>query len=290
MNAPGAGEPLKRAWVLGGGGVIGVAWESGLATGLHEAGVEIADGDIVVGTSAGSIVGVQLLHGRLPADPRLPRTSRQSVDRSRLDMQAIGKIYQLWGAMQVATPAQIAAIGAIVRGLDRSHEAVWVQEVERQIGTADWPDERLLVVAVDTDSGERRAFERADGVPITRAIAASSAVPGLLPAVEIEGKLYMDGQAYSSTHADLLVPLRPAQVLIAAPSNALTGRALGQQADCMRALEVDALRQAGAEVVVRTPSADDVQRIGNNLMDASRAGDAYDVGRETGRAWAEQLR
>jgi NTE family protein len=49
-----------RALVLGGGGPVGVAWEAGLAAGLAEQGVRLADADLFVGTSAGSVVGAQL--------------------------------------------------------------------------------------------------------------------------------------------------------------------------------------------------------------------------------------
>ena len=47
----------RRGLVLGGGGITGIAWEIGLAAGLVEAGVDLASADLVVGTSAGSVVG-----------------------------------------------------------------------------------------------------------------------------------------------------------------------------------------------------------------------------------------
>jgi len=288
--APADDQPPRRAWVLGGGGVIGVAWESGLAAGLSAGGVEVAADDVLVGTSAGAIVGVQLLHGRLPPDPRLNRPSDPPVDRSRLDVQALGKIFTLWRAMEVTSPSQVAAIGAIVRDLDRSGEPLWIRSVEDTLGGSDWPEQRMLVVAVDIESGERRVFERASGVAVARAVAASSSVPGLLPAVEIEGRLYMDGQAHSSTNADLLLPLRPAQVLIVAPTNTHTGRGIGPHAARMLGLEVEALQQAGCSVLVITPSVEEAHHFGSNLMDPARAGDAYDIGLQTGHAWAERLR
>ena len=51
----------RRAIVLGGGGVAGIAWETGLLTGLKQLGIDFGQADVVVGTSAGSVVGVGLL-------------------------------------------------------------------------------------------------------------------------------------------------------------------------------------------------------------------------------------
>ena len=53
----------RRALVLGGGGITGIAWEIGVLAGLAEAGVDLTGADLVVGTSAGSVVGAQLTSG-----------------------------------------------------------------------------------------------------------------------------------------------------------------------------------------------------------------------------------
>ncbi len=53
----------RSALVLGGGGITGIAWEIGVLSGLAEAGVDLSGADLVVGTSAGSVVGAQLTSG-----------------------------------------------------------------------------------------------------------------------------------------------------------------------------------------------------------------------------------
>jgi NTE family protein len=289
---------VRRALVLGGGGPIGVQWEAGLLTGLRESGFALETIDVIVGTSAGAIIGAHLGHGRTQSSPKARSADSKDpssgppafFDRSKLDVQALGEIYRLWGAMQLTTSEQVRAIGKVVRALDRGTHDAWIASARASVPPgAAWPERRLCVVAVDLDSGERRVFERGDGVPLERAIAASSAVPGLFPAVEIDGGLYMDGQVWSSSNADLLLPERPEQVLIAVPTNAATGRGIGQHAERMLEQEVAALRAAGCDVRVRTPSSDDAQRMGGNLMDYARGPDAYDVGREAGRAWAAEL-
>lgn len=289
---------MKRALVLGGGGVIGVAWESGLVIGLREGGVDFSGFDAIVGTSAGAMVGARIASGRLPEHPDARASNRSASEagrsarraiRAKMDMHAVGQIFTLWGTMTEATAEQVAAIGKIVRGLDRSAEADFIAHINDGVEVADWPEARLCVVAVDTETGERRVFERDGGAAFSRVIAATAAVPGLFPAIEIDGRLYMDGQVYSSTNADLLVPYRPVQVVIAMPTNAATAPGIGAHAERMLELEIGMLREAGCEVLVKTPSSEDTQRMGTNLMDAARAGEAFDVGLGAGRAWAATL-
>ena len=50
--------------MLGGGGVVGIAWETGVLAGLRAAGADVTNADLFVGTSAGSTVGAQVASGR----------------------------------------------------------------------------------------------------------------------------------------------------------------------------------------------------------------------------------
>lgn len=287
------GLTVKRALVLGGGGAVGVAWEAGLLCALTDAGITASAFDVIVGTSAGSIVGARYADGLpLRGASREGRPAKPSdkplVDRERLDVVALGEIFKRWAGIDISSPEQSASIGEIVRGLDRSTEAAFVASLET--ANAAWPQRPpLWIVAVDTESGERRLFRPGDGVPLERAIAASSAVPGIFPAIEIDGKLYMDGQVHSSTNADVLVPLRPQQVIAALPTNGVTGGGIGPHAERMLARETAALEQVGCAVVCVTPSAADGARLGKNLMDQGRAPEAFAVGLEAGRALARQL-
>ena len=56
-------ETSTRTLILGGGGATGVAWELGVLTGLHDAGVDVRRADIIIGTSAGSMLGAQIAGG-----------------------------------------------------------------------------------------------------------------------------------------------------------------------------------------------------------------------------------
>src|SRR5262245_47992427 len=78
-----------RALVLSGGGPVGIAWESGIAAGLCEGGVDLRQADLIIGTSAGSVVGAQLALGREPqsmaaphlAGSRSPQVARVTTER-----------------------------------------------------------------------------------------------------------------------------------------------------------------------------------------------------------------
>lgn len=287
---------MKRALVLGGGGVIGVAWESGLLNGLLEGGFDPREVDVIVGTSAGAITGAPLAAGVVPPAPGSEQAKRREgstvlpIDRTAMDPKALGAIFGRWAAMTHTTLEDTAAIGKIACTLHRGMEAQMVAHIAGLLGLSAWPERRLLVNAVDTESGERRVFDRSSDVELDRAVAASSAVPGIFPSVTIHERLYMDGQVHSSTNADALLPNAPELVLVAMPTNGVTSPGIGGHAERMLELELSALRAAGSRVSVRTPRPEDGARLGTNLMDAARAPEAFAVGLETGRVWADELR
>ncbi len=105
-----------RALVLGGGGVVGIAWETGLLKGLRDAGLDPAGADLIVGISAGSVVGTQIRGGRSldelyaaqfePDDGATERTMGRDIDSLRA-------IFGLWGRAEEMTPALCAQIGAL---------------------------------------------------------------------------------------------------------------------------------------------------------------------------------
>src|SRR4051812_45548934 len=111
----------SRALVLGGGGPVGIAWESGLVAGLAQGGVDLATADFILGTSAGSFVGARLALGsdaRAFAAPitadKIPSDDRRVAgpDGAPPDLS---KLMQLMGEAQGGTrnPAEVRAeIGA----------------------------------------------------------------------------------------------------------------------------------------------------------------------------------
>jgi NTE family protein len=282
---------MKRALVLGGGGIIGVGWETGLVRGLNEAGFDPRSFDLFLGTSAGSIVGSQLANGRLPPAPGSAdaQAAQKRMSEAKLDLAIVAKVFGTWGGMQLTTAQEAASIGADARRVRPEEAERWVELTADRFPTHSWPSKPLWIASVDTETGKRKIWSKDDGVELVRAVAASSAVPGLVPSVRIADRFYMDGQVHSSTNADVLVEHDVDEVVIGMPTSSVTEAGIGPHAERMVRVEIEALEDAGKKVRFRTPAPDEQARLGQNLMDASRMLEAYEVGLEAGRNLAKEL-
>ncbi|MCT1546496.1 MULTISPECIES: patatin-like phospholipase family protein [Kocuria] len=201
----------SRAIVLGGGGSAGIAWESGLLAGLLEAGADLEAADLVVGTSAGSAVAVQLRAGGLRLDALRAEMGHEADDgQSAPDDAAPAfdaeQFMQLMGeAAQGATTPEAgrARIGARAASASPAlTEEAWLARIGGML-PAQWPAGRLALTAVDAGSGEFVVFHADSGVPLERAVAASCAVPMVFPLVHVGDRALMDGGMRSATNADL---------------------------------------------------------------------------------------
>lgn len=269
---------MTRALVLGGGGITGIAWEWGVLAGLAEAGVKLGEADLVIGTSAGSVVGAQVANG---LDPRV-RYEAQLVPPDGEIAATLGPGLMLRFALAMVgsrAPQRVRQrIGKLARQTRTdASEAERVGVIESRLPVKDWPDgRRLLITAVDTETGAFRVFDRDAGVPLVSAVAASCAVPGVWPPVTIDGHRYMDGGIRSGTNADLAAGCERVVVLAPLP------RGLGPMPGA--AAQVEELRRE-SEVALVTPDAAALKAFGRNVLDpAARAGAAL-----AGLAQAESL-
>ncbi len=207
---------MRFGLVLGGGGVVGIAWEIGVLAGLERAGVfDPAAVDAFVGTSAGSVVGSRLALGHAieslveeqgrPA----PAAAASTGDAApRADMRVVMEIFGELRKAEAVTPEVTRVVGQKAMAATTPSEAKWVESFETTLGGADWPAGRdLRVVALDCHSGERRVWTAADAAiaPLPRAVASSCAVPGMFPTVGIGESRYTDGGVWSGSNADVLV-------------------------------------------------------------------------------------
>jgi len=273
-----------RALALTGGGATGTAWVTGVLLGLLRAGVDPNAADLVIGTSAGSIVGAQLRSGVPLSDLY---TSQLNADASVLaswaknyvDPATMAAIAALRPKDHVPTKSERAAVGALALGAKLPSEAEWLPNFYRAsgIGSLDrWPAKPIDIVAVDAVDGSVAIFDGAKKAPLQLAIAASAAVPGFTPPITIGGRRYTDGGVAGT---NLNVAAGFATVLAVIPI------AYGFTDN-----EVAALRAQGARVIEIAPDDGAKAAIGPNVMDASRKSVAAEAGLRQGTAAAASLR
>ena len=130
-----------------------------------------------------------------------------------------------------------------------------------------------------------------DGVELDRAVASSCAVPGLFPPITINGRRYIDGGMRSATNADLVEGAE--RVLIVTLMSATRAGVNPEWAERLRRaqqVEQEAIRKAGGEIEIISPSSDAASVMGVNLMDGSRLLDVAEAGIRQGKAEADRLR
>jgi NTE family protein len=212
----------SRALVLGGGGVAGIAWETGMLFGLAERGVDVLDVDLIVGTSAGSAVGAQVTSGEPLAalyDRHVAPDAQSAELAVELDVQQmVAEWTRLLEAYEPG-PELRAAIGSYALAAPTVPERRRREVIAARLPSHAWPELPLHVVAVDAVTGEERVFTAADGVDIVDVVTASCAVPGVWPPVTIEGRRYIDGGVRSPINLDLAAGHKA--VLVLAPSGEL---------------------------------------------------------------------
>ncbi|MCX5197521.1 patatin-like phospholipase family protein [Streptomyces sp. NBC_00249] len=267
-----SGEGGDTALVLGGGGLTGIGWESGILYGLARAGVDLSTAQLVVGTSAGSVVGAQLASGLLTPQELY---ERQLGDASGEAVARFGPGLLTRYAMAMARSRDAAGyrrrIGAMALAADTAaDEAERRAVLAARLVSHDWPERRLVVTAVDALSGELAAFDRDSGAPLVDAVSASCAVPGVWPPVTVGGRRFIDGGVRSATNADVAAGYR--RVVIIAPM------ALGAGKIPSPAAQAERLRADGARVLLITPTAGVRKIFGRNVLDPARRDPAARAG------------
>lgn len=276
-------EPT-RALVLAGGGVTGIAWELGLLIGLQEAGVDLTNADLVVGTSAGATVAAQITSGTPLAEfeeaQRRPVEETAEIfvpfDRDRY-LAELAKLAE--GA--VGAEETRARVGRMALDAETVPEAVRRAVIASRLSVHDWPDRPLAITAVDAESGAWVTFQRESGVCLVDAVAASSAVPGIWPPVTIGGRRYIDGGVRSLTNADIPVGYERVAVLVPIALPGDEGRQLDAE-----------LRSLGprSSSLVASANAASMVAMGPNPLDPSRRAPALRAGRRRAGTLAPLLR
>lgn len=290
-----------RALVLGGGGPVGIAWESGLVAGFARAGLDLGSADFIMGTSAGSFVGAKLALGtdaRTLADPILAEAERApsagGEKRAAAPPADLSRLMQLMGDAHsgVRNPTEVRAeIGAYALAAETISEEAYIASFGKSFANLPrfaWPEKDFACTAVDAQDGSFRLWTKAAGIGVTRAVASSCSVPGIYPPVTIDGRRYIDGGMRSSTNADMAAGY-DVVVVVAVRLGAAGGAAMERIAATLDE-EVESLKEGGATVVVISPDEASVEAFGPNLMDFRRRPAAAQAGLAQGAAQAPVLK
>lgn len=273
-------ETRTRALVLGGGGVAGIAWELGILMGLYDAGVDVRGADVIIGTSAGSVVGAQITSGTdlesLYASQLTPVEQSKELKVAFDPIKMMEAFSQAIAGAGSDLKAVRARIGAYALTVPATPEAERRVIIETRLPVHTWPQQRLLITAVDTETGEEYIMDRASGVSLVDAVSASCAVPGIWPPVAIAGRRYMDGGVRSATNADLARGYE--RILILNPLGA-NANFFGAGIDS----EAAALEREGSQVLVIAPDAASTTAIGLNPLDPATRQPSALAGRTQGR-------
>ncbi|WP_313314413.1 patatin-like phospholipase family protein [Stutzerimonas nitrititolerans] len=271
--------------ILGGGGITGIAWMTGLLFGLSEKGFDLRECGRMLGTSAGATVAAQIREdsGLGELYERQVNTSKQvqeltpQVRLLRLLPLAISVLPKLNAPVERTQRIGRLALRAEAGNAQARQSVITARLHPRR----DWPAKPLALVAVDVLTGEARIFDRNSGVALADAVAASCAVPGIWPPVSIGGRQYMDGGIRSASNADLAV--NSSQVIVLAPlgvRHGIAGRTLARQ--------IAKLEQAGTRVQIIGPDRASAAAMGRNPLNPTRRAIAAQAGREQGHLIATE--
>lgn len=289
----------RRGLVLGAGGSLGAAWMIGALCAVQDAyGWDPRSADVILGTSAGAIVGSALALGTRPCELR---DHQRGLAVASGPLRGVRVDYDTWvgGGLPPIPRPGIGSLKLLRSMAGRPHRMPFtillaafappgraslegVRDVFRQLGMADrWPaNPALRVVAVDVDTGLRVLFGTPDAprTDLAMAVTASCALPAWFAPVGIDGRRYVDGCAWSDTNLDLLAGDGLDEVVVLAPTAARhTDRPRSLAAQVERRLrrvatgrllrEAQLVRDAGTRVRVIAPGPEDLAAMGANLMD-----------------------
>jgi NTE family protein len=288
------------ALVLGGGGAAGNAWLIGVIAGLFDAGLDVTEADLIIGTSGGSTAAAQLTSGAKPTELLaniLAARGRQRTVPSGSEARRVPigpAADHMERTSRIISAAEDAAdmrrrMGAAALEMDAASDGSgqrrWRATVAARLPSPRWPQRTMLIVAVDAHTGEPVAFDRHSGVDLVDAVAASCANGFGVPPFGIGDRRYIDGGYRRNENADLAAGY--GRVLVLSPLGGRTRHPLEWRMQL--AAQADELRAGGSGVETIVPDGRSRDAFGTDLMDLSTRPPAARAGYHQGRALAEPL-
>ena len=308
--AAGGGRPCHRtALVLGAGGVLGAAWMTGALACLQDwLQHPLNDADLIVGTSAGSVLAAALRCGATVEEmaawqrgdatgilgesavlaapggplPPLPRLRFGSVPLAATAMLR-PDLVPPWVGATAWLPhgrAQHATVRALVTALHGRHH----KHPSKSAAALSWADGRTWIAATDYDTGQRVLFGRegAPQVALPDAVVASCSIPGWYQPAKIGGRRYVDGGVRCPTSLGTLSGTDVRDIVVLAPLASTESdhplqphlrieRRLRQLLTRILLRQAKMLAAQGKRVTILTPGPRDLAVMGANPMDPRRA-------------------
>jgi NTE family protein len=283
----------SKALVLSGGGITGTAWELGVLFGLEENGVDVTHVELIVGTSAGSSVGAQITSGlSLEELYNLQLKPINETVEKQVDFDG-HKFRQMMAAAIMSSPDSQTAralIGEAALAAPTMEEDERLNMMASRLPVHEWNmDRKLIINAVDAQTGEWVKFDQNSDVPLLLAVSASSAVPGVYPPTTINGLRYIDGGMSSGTNADVAQGYDQVFIIVAEPN--MIAPAMGPTMHRITfEEELAQLETSGSQVMVITPDEESLQAKGPNPLDANLRGVSAQAGRSQGKKIAGEVK
>lgn len=286
----------------------------GIVAGLAEAGFDMAEAaDLVIGTSSGATAAAWVRSGIPAAElfasilaepvraggPPATRPAAASLP-SALPMTTVFERMRAIGAAATSSEELRRAMGAFALEtegtLDPAAAAQRRALVASRLPRQEWPEQPMIIVAVNAHTGEPVSFDRNSGVDLADAVTASTALPGG-HTHGINGVRYINGGVRSADNADLATGY--ATVVVLTPFSERSGPLPPGQFEGIRrtkewgtdlASQVEALRAAGSRVLVISPDDESRAAMGVNQMDPTTRAPSARAGFEQGKLEAARVR
>jgi NTE family protein len=279
--------------VLAGGGAAGNAWQLGLIAGLSEARLDVTKADLIIGTSAGSTVAAQITSGTRPADlyaailAEVPQPLAGAAGPTTGRAPSFsGPSYLEWSNAIIASSAdasdmrrRMGAAALELEAANGSDQTRWRDIVAARLPSRHWPQQPVLITAVNARTGEPALFDRHSGIDLVDAIAASTSA---MTPYRIGEDSYINGGYRRSENADLAAGC--GRVLVLSPFGGRSRMPLEWGMDL--ASQVDELRAGGSRVETVFPDGGAGNVFDANALDPSTRPQAARGGYDQGRGLA----